>query len=159
MNDTERERKRNRQDRERRKRKRKKERREQGREKGIEKKKGERRGMRDLPCSMTSIRDVLSRATLATLGAWTFLSFSRPSSMRSSRPECFCSSCFSAAAKESWDLFSLSLIWLEIFLASLQQKKPDYLNAPWSYISFLSRNEILCKLNFGQFFGALTINA
>jgi hypothetical protein len=74
-----------------------------------------------IPCSMTSIREVLSRATFATRGAWTLRNFNRPSSILSNRPQCFCSNCFRAVAKESWDLFSLSLIWLEMFLASLSK--------------------------------------
>ena len=75
-----------------------------------------------LPLSMTSLSDVLSRATLATLGAWTFRSFSRPSSILSSLPQCRCSSWRRAEAKASWDLFRRSLIWDDMFLASLKRR-------------------------------------
>lgn len=45
------------------------------------------------PCSSTSCRDLLSRESRASRGAWSFLTFSHRSSVLSSRPEWPSSSC------------------------------------------------------------------
>ena len=72
-----------------------------------------------IPNTTTSLKEVLSKASLAILGAWHLRTFILFSSVFSSLPQWWASSILMDVAKASWDFCSRNLNCAHICLASL----------------------------------------